>query len=149
MKTEARDRLILGLTIHDLIGYINELMRKYNLKFKLSYYHYTYYEAVLSVSSGDGMFHEVMRANPRNHSFWWSAAFDTNIEACMIELRKFLADNSASLRLACNKRKDGVPMAKLQIYVEGSTFTALTLMEVRKKTFKTYTKFDLPGESST
>ena len=148
MKTETRDRLILGLTIHELIGGINALMKKYELKFKLSYYNYTYHEAVLSVSNGNGMFHEVMRANPRNHFFWWSAAFDTNIEACMHELRQFLADNSASLRLACNKRKDGVPVARLQIYVEGAALTALTLMEARKKTSITDTSFELPGESS-
>ncbi len=149
MKTEIRDRLILGLTIHDLIGGINGLIQKHKLKFKLSYYQRTYHEAVFSVSSGDGMFHEVMRANPRNHSFWWNAALDTKIEACMCELRQFLADNSASLRLACNKRKDGVPVAKLQIYVEGAALTALTLMEVTKKTSITDTSFELPGEAST
>lgn len=148
MKTETRDRLILGLTIHELIGGINALMKKYGLKFKLSYHNYRYYEAVLSVSNSNGMFHEVMRANPRNHSFWWSTAFDTDIEACMMELRQFLANNSASLRLACNKRKDGVPVAKLQIYVEGAALTALTLMEVKKKTSVTDTSFELPGESS-
>lgn len=148
MKTEIRDRLILGLTIHELIGGINALMKKYELRFKLSYYNYTYHEAVLSVSNGNGMFHEVMRANPRKHTFWWSAAFDTDIEAYMRELRQFLTDNSASLRLACNKRKDGVPVAKLQIYVEGAALTALTLMEAKKKTSVTDTSFELPGESS-
>lgn len=150
MKIEARDRLILGLMIHELIGGINALMKKYELRFKLSYYNHTHYEAVLSVSNGNGIFREVMRANPRGHTFWWSVvAYDQEIEACMRELRQFLADNSASLRLACNKRKDGVPVAKLQIYVEGATLTAITLMEVSKRTSVIDTSFELPGETST
>jgi hypothetical protein len=146
VKTTARERLIIGLSIHEIVGTINRTMKDHKLVFKLSYQ--DKHRPAFLVRRNGGPFETVMLADPRAHTFWSVAIFDPTTAQIMRELNEQLRQESAELRLTCAKNRDGSKRTMLQIYVDGSKHTALTIMETRRGGHILDSDFELPGESS-
>ena len=124
------DTLIIALQVNELIGAINQPMRVRKISLTLDYSHKDHRPRVYIRMPGveDQVW---MITNTRTKVFHVCKLTDPNLQAFADDVKTRLAKLGGELFLVGGKNQRSTPEAKLQLNVQGSIDTALTLARVR------------------
>lgn len=139
---ELRDKLIIALQMEDIVGGINLAMRVRKLSFTLDYSvdHFPR----LYMQLPDGPRQQIMKLDVRKHCCYISPPSDRELFFAFNDIHERLRKLGGRLSLTGDRPKQGPRRVVLQVYVEGATKIALTLMDTFKGRSKTETTFQLP-----
>jgi hypothetical protein len=139
---ELRDKLIIALQMEDIVGGINLAMRVRKLSFTLDYSvdHFPR----LYMQLPDGPRQQIMKLDVRKHCCYISPPSDRELFFAFNDIHERLRKLGGRLSLTGDRPKQGPRRVVLQVYVEGATKIALTLMDTFKGRSKTETAFQLP-----
>lgn len=138
-----REKLLIALQMHDMVGGLNLAMRVRKLEFTLDYS--TDHFPRLWVGM-PGITPEVfMRLDPRKHACYIMPPKQRELFVAVSDITERLFKLGGRLALTGDKPAHGPRRCVLQIYVDGARNIALTLMDCTKGKHKTDTSFQLPN----
>jgi len=137
-----RDKLIVALLMQDMLAAINLAMRVRKLKFTLDYSDDHF--ARLYLEAPDIPPERIMLLDPRKHCCFITAPRNRELFFATVDIIERLEKLGGKLSLTGDRPKQGPRRALLQVYVDGATKIALTLMDVHKGKVKHDTSFQLP-----
>lgn len=143
---EQRDKLIIALQMEDLVGGINLAMRVRKLTFTLDYSQDPFPRLYMQMP--DGPKQQIMKLDPQKHCCFISPPSNRELFFAFNDITERLYKLGGRLSLTGDRPKQGPRRALLQVYVDGATKIALTLMDTTKGHRKTDTSFQLPDGST-
>ena len=134
-----RDKLIVALQMHDITAKLNLAMKVRKVIFTLDYVqdHFPrlYMEALGTPKQ------LIMTLDPRKHRCFITPPTDRALFYTFLDITERLEKLGGRLSLTGDKPKQGPRRCMLQVYVDGSSTIALTLMGINKGQIKTDTAF--------
>lgn len=137
-----REKLIIALQMHEMVGALNLAMRVRKLTFELDYSRDHFPR--LCVSMPDVPAEQFMLLDQRKHYCWITPPRNHELFVAMSDISERLHKLGGRMSLTGDKPKHGPKRALLQIYVDGTSKIALTLMDTTKGHCKSDTSFQLP-----
>ena len=140
-----REKLIIALQMHDIVGAINLAMRVRKAFFILDYSE-VFPKLLLGMPGLE--LETIMRLDPRKHCCYISMPRQRELFFLMTDIHERLIKLEGRLSLTGDKPRQGPKRCLLQVYVAGADKIALTLMETTKGKTKTDVAFQTPdGET--
>ena len=137
-----RDKLIIALQMEDIIAGINLAMRVRKLSLTLDYS--TDHFPRLYIEMPNTPKQLIMKLDPQKHCCYMSLPRDRDLFFAFNDIQERLGKLGGRLSLTGDRPKQGPRRALLQVYVEGATQIALTLMDATKGNVTVDTSFQLP-----
>lgn len=137
-----RDKLIVALNMHDITAKLNLAMRVRKVTFTLDYTKDHYPRFYMQSMSGPKQL--VMLLDPRKHRCFITPPTDRDLFLAFYDITERLEKIGGRLSLTGKKPPQGPRICLLQVYVDGASTIALTLMDAKKGQVKTDTSFQLP-----
>ena len=137
-----REKLLVALQMHDMVGAINLAMRVRKLRFTLDYIKDHFPRLWVEMP---GCEPEVfMTLDPRKHACYITPPRQKDLFFAMTDMTERLHKLGGRMSLTGDKPAHGPRRALLQIYVDGAKTIALTLADTTKGHSVTDTDFQLP-----
>lgn len=137
-----RDKLIVALQMHDITFKLNLAMRVRKVTFTIDYAQDHFPR--LYMQSMNSPKQVVMQLDQRKHRCFITPPTDRDLFYAFYDITERLEKLGGRLSLTGDKPKQGPMRCLLQVYVDGATRIALTLMETTKGKIKSDTSFQLP-----
>lgn len=137
-----RDKLIVALQMHDITAKINLAMRVRGITFTLDYAEDHFPRLYIQMRTGPKQL--LMRLDPRTHRCYIIPPMDRDLFLAFYDITERLEKLGGRLSLTGDRPKQGPMRALLQVYVDGASRIALTLMDTSKGKRKSDTSFQLP-----
>ena len=137
-----RDKLIVALQMHDITAKLNLAMRVRRVVFTLDYAQDHFPR--LYMQQMDGLRQQIMQLDQRKHRCFITPPTDRDLFYTFLDITERLEKLGGRLSLTGDRPKQGPMRALLQVYVDGASRIALTLMDTSKGKRKSDTSFQLP-----
>lgn len=137
-----RDKLIVALQMEEMVSAVNIVMRARKLVFTIDYTMGHHPRLLVSMPGVDP--EQIMLLDPRKHACYITPPRHRDLFFAMSDMTERLFKMGGRLSLTGDKPAHGPRRCILQIYVEGASKIALTLMDTTKGKRKHDTSFQLP-----
>lgn len=137
-----REKLILALQMHEIVGGINLAMRVRKISFTLDYSEDHY--ARLFMDMPDIPRERIMLLDQRKHCCYIAPPTNRELFFGFNDIHERLHKIGGRLSLSGDRPRQGPMRCLLQVYVDGTTKMGLTLMDTTKGKKNTQTSFELP-----
>lgn len=141
-----REKLLIALQMHDMVAALNLAMRVRKLSFILDYSE-DHFARLYMQRPGEGR-QQIMLLDQRKHACYITPPSDRDLFFAFTDITERLHKLGGRLSLTGDKPRQGPKRAVLQVYVDGATKIALTLLDTTKGKKKTDTAFQLPDGST-
>lgn len=139
---EQRDKLIIALQMHELVGALNLALRVRRASFEIDYT--IDHKPRLFIARPGVEREKVMQLDVRKHICYIMLPKNHELLALFSDITERLHKIGGRLSLTGDKPLQGPRRCVLQIYVDGARTIALTLMEATKGNRAIDTSFQLP-----
>jgi hypothetical protein len=137
-----RESMILALSMDELVAGLNLAMRVRKLTFTLDYSQDHFPRLYIEMPGIEKQ--QIMLLDQRKHCCYIMPPSNRELFFAFNDITTRLHNSGGRLSLTGDRPKQGPMRALLQIYVDGATNIALTLMDTTKGKKKTDTDFQLP-----
>lgn len=137
-----REKLIIALSMDELVGGINLAMRVRKMTFTLDYTQDHFPRLFVEMPGVER--EQFMLLDPRKHCCYITPPKNRELFIAMTDITNRLHKHGGRLSLTGDRPKQGPRRALLQVYVDGAKKIALTLMDTTKGKSKRDTDFQLP-----
>jgi len=141
-----RDKLIVALQMHDITAKLNLAMRVRKVTFTLDYAKDHFPRLYMQSMSGPTQ--QVMQLDQRRHRCFITPPMNRDLFLAFYDMTERLEKLGGRLSLSGDKPVNGPRRCMFQVYVDGASTIALTLMSAKKGQVKTDTSFQLPDGST-
>jgi hypothetical protein len=142
LPRELRDKLIVGLQVHEIVDAINIVLKARGLTLHLDY---TTVFPKLQISRNGEKPVTWLEVNPKIQKCFVRLLPGLELQSAVNDLLERLGKAEARLALTTQKRRDGRKECRLQVYVDGASTIALTLLTARKGQHIIDRTFTVPG----
>jgi hypothetical protein len=139
---KQRESMILALTMDELVAGLNLAMRVRKVTLILDYTQDPFPRLYIEMPGVEKQ--QIMLLDQRKHCCYITPPSNRELFFAFNDITTRLHKAGGRLSLTGDKPKEGPRRALLQIYVDGATNIALTLMDTVKGKKKTDTDFQLP-----
>lgn len=139
---KQREKLIIALQMEEMVAAINTVMRVRKLSFELDYTRDHFPR--LCVSMPGCTPEQFMLLDQRKHACYITPPKQRDLFLGIADMTERLYKLGGRLSLTGGKQKHGPMKVSLQIYVDGTSSIALSLMRTTKGNTVTDTSFQLP-----
>lgn len=137
-----REKLILALQMHEIVGGINLAMRVRKVSFTLDYATDPFPRLFMEMPGIEKQ--KIMLLDQRKHCCYISPPNNRELFFAFNDIHMRLHKMGGRLSLTGDRPKQGPMRVLLQVYVDGTNKMGLTLMETFKGKSKVDTSFQLP-----
>ena len=137
-----REKLILALQMHDIVGGINLAMRVRRVSFTLDYATDPFPRLFMEMPGIER--EKIMLLDQRKHCCYISPPANRELFFAFNDIHERLHKLGGRLSLTGDRPKQGPMRVLLQVYVDGINRMGLTLMDTFKGKSKVDTSFELP-----
>jgi hypothetical protein len=139
---EQKDKLIIALQMHELVGALNLALRVRRASFEIDYT--VDHKPRLFIARPGVEREKIMYLDVRKHICYITPPRNLELFAIFADITERLHKIGGRLSLTGDKPLQGPRRCMLQIYVDGARTIALTLMETTKGRRTIDTSFQLP-----